>query len=244
MSGGIFISYRRDDSAGFAGRIYDRIAGQLNRERVFFDVDNIQLGADFVRVISDRVGACDALVAIIGRDWLSSRDQEDRRRLDDPDDFVRIEIETALQRDIPVIPVLVDGAVMPRKENLPDALKPLARRQGLEISHPRFDTDSERLTKALAFVEEARRKREEAAAELDERQRVGVGTDKRAAANEMTPTKDAWPPRSSGPKRRIFDWFVRGISDLRTSKDPDQDYEKLISGSIFIGPDGRRRKKP
>ena len=171
MSGGIFISYRRGDSAGFAGRIYDRVANRLNRERVFFDVDNIELGADFVRVLSDRVGECDALVAIIGRDWLSATDEENRRRLDDPDDFVRIEIETALRRDIPVIPVLVDGAAMPRKESLPEPLKPLARRQGLGISHERFDADSERLTKALAFVEEARRKREQAVAELEERQR-------------------------------------------------------------------------
>jgi hypothetical protein len=189
MSGGIFISYRRGDSAGFAGRIYDRVASRLTRKRVFFDVDNIDLGADFVRVISDRVAACGALVAIIGRDWLSSTDQQGRRRLDDPDDFVRVEIETALQREIPVIPVLVDGAVMPRKENLPDVLKPLARRQGLEISHLRFDTDLERLTKALALVEEA-------------------------------------------------------IIDLGTAEDPDRDYEKLSSGTVFIDPRGRRRRKP
>ena len=110
MAGGIFISYRREDSAGFAGRIYDRLASRLNRERVFFDVDGIPLGADFVRVLSDQVAGCDALVAIIGKDWSSSKNDKNQRRLEDPDDYVRIEIETALQRDIPVIPVLVGGA--------------------------------------------------------------------------------------------------------------------------------------
>jgi TIR domain len=147
MSGGIFISYRREDSAGFAGRIYDQIASQLDRERVFFDVDNIDLGADFIRVLSEHVAECDALVAIIGKQWLAATDEENRRRLDNPDDFVRIEIETALQRGIPVIPVLVGGAVMPRTESLPETLKALARRNGLEISHANFDSGSERLTK-------------------------------------------------------------------------------------------------
>jgi hypothetical protein len=179
MSGGIFISYRRDDSAGFAGRIYDRIASRLNRERVFFDVDNIELGVDFVQVLSDRVADCDALVAIIGRDWLTAIDEDGRRRLDNPKDFVRIELAAALQRDIPVIPILVGGAVMPRQEMLPEALKPLVRRQGLAISHERFDSDSERLTKALAFVEEARRKRERAG-EPKVSQREEAETAKRA----------------------------------------------------------------
>lgn len=149
MAGSVFISYRREDSAGFAGRIYDRLVTKLAREKVFIDVDNIEPGLDFVKVLSDRVGACDALVAIIGDDWLSICDHEQRRRLDDPHDFVRIEIEAALERDIRVIPVLVNGARMPRSEELPDALKALARRQAIEISHTRFDSDAERLTRAL-----------------------------------------------------------------------------------------------
>ena len=120
-------------------------------------------------VLSDRVAECDALVAIIGKDWVTATDESNQRRLDDPNDYVRIELGTALQRDIPVIPVLVGGAVMPRQESLPEMLKPLTRRQGLAISNANFDTDSERLTKALAFVEEARQKREEAA-ELVDRQ--------------------------------------------------------------------------
>lgn len=149
MKGGVFISYRREDSAGFAGRIYDRLVSRLESGRVFFDVDNIEPGLDFVKVLADRVGDCDALVAIIGAEWVTSANDERQRRLDDPRDFVRIEIEAALERDIRVIPVLVNGARMPKAEDLPEPLKPLVRRQAIEISHTRFDSDSERLTRAL-----------------------------------------------------------------------------------------------
>ena len=93
MTGGVFISYRREDSGGFAGRIYDRLTSRLGRENVFFDVDAIPPGQDFVDVLSERVGKCDALLAVIGKHWVVSADSENRRRLDDPQDFVRIEIE-------------------------------------------------------------------------------------------------------------------------------------------------------
>jgi hypothetical protein len=109
MRGGVFICYRREDSAGFAGRIYDRLKMSLGRESVFIDVDNIPAGRDFVEVLTERVGRCDALVALIGKNWLASADKDNRRRLDDSSDFVRIEIEAALERNVPVIPVLVDG---------------------------------------------------------------------------------------------------------------------------------------
>jgi TIR domain len=153
MQGGVFICYRREDSAGFAGRIYDRLKASLGRDSVFIDVDNIPAGRDFVEVLSEHVGRCDALIAVIGRKWLASADNDSRRRLDDPTDFVRIEIEAALARNVPVIPVLVDGAAMPRADDLPDVLKKLARRQGIEISHNRFDSDAERLTDALARID-------------------------------------------------------------------------------------------
>ena len=156
MLGGIFISYRREDSGGYAGRIFDRLTTRLGHDNVFYDVDAIPPGRDFVEVLSERVGKCDVLLAVIGKHWISSLDAENRRRLDDPQDFVRIEIEAALKRGIPVIPVLVDGAPMPRAEELPDSLKALVRRQAVEISHTRFDTDAERLTEALAEIEGAR----------------------------------------------------------------------------------------
>lgn len=160
MSGGVFISYRREDSAGFAGRIYDRLTRRLDAKSVFLDVDNIEPGLDFFEVLSEKLRVCDALIAVIGKNWNSSADQDDRRRLDDPDDFVRIEIEAALERGIRVIPVLVDGATMPRREDLPESLQKLRRRQAIEISHNRFDSDVERLTQALALIEEELRQRE------------------------------------------------------------------------------------
>jgi hypothetical protein len=154
VPGGVFISYRREDTDGFSGRIYDRLASRLGRENVFFDVDAIPPGLDFVDVLSDRVGKCDALLAVIGKHWVSAADAQNRRRLDDPADFVRIEIEAALERGVPVIPVLVDGAPMPQAADLPDSLKKLPRRQAIEISHNRFDSDAERLTEALSQLED------------------------------------------------------------------------------------------
>ncbi len=162
MLGGVFICYRREDTAGFARLIYDRLTNKLGRDSVFFDVDNIPPGLDFVEILSERVGKCDALIAVIGKTWAASVDVRDRRRLDDPTDFVRIEIEAALERNIRVIPVLVDGAPMPRRDDLPDGMKKLTRRQGIEISHSRFDSDVDRLTRALSALDEEIRLREAA----------------------------------------------------------------------------------
>ena len=157
MSGGVFICYRREDSDGFAGRIYDRLAERLGRDNVFFDVDAIQPGQDFVNTLSKRVGDCDTLIAIIGKRWTSCVDNESRRRIEDPQDFVRIEVEAALKRDVPVIPVLVDGAPMPLAPELPDGLKELIRKQAVEISHNRFNSDVERLVDAVSEIERAAR---------------------------------------------------------------------------------------
>ena len=160
MAGGVYISYRREDSAGFARLIYDRLTTRLEPYKVFFDFASIQPGQDFVEVLTSRVRACDALVAILGKNWVSSVDENNRRRLDDPHDFVRIEIEAALNSNIRVIPVLVDGATMPKYEDLPDGLQRLTRRQGIQISHGSFAADVKRLTDALALLEEERRKHE------------------------------------------------------------------------------------
>jgi hypothetical protein len=125
MSGHIFINYRRDDSSSAAGRLYDRLSSHFASNQIFIDVDNLAPGVDFVEAIEQSVGSCDVLIAVIGGRWLISSDEEGRRRLDNPDDFVRIEIATALKRGIRVIPVLVEGALMPRSRDLPDDLKSL-----------------------------------------------------------------------------------------------------------------------
>src|SRR5215213_4899040 len=115
-TGRIFLSYRRDESAYPAGWLYDRLANRYGGGQVFKDVDSIRLGDDFVEVITRAVGSCDVLLALIGDEWLTITDEHGRRRLDDPGDFVRLEIEAALARNVRVIPVLVDGARMPRPD--------------------------------------------------------------------------------------------------------------------------------
>ena len=139
-AGGIFVSYRHDDAAYPAGWLVDRLAGRFGASRVFKDVDSIQLGDDFVEDIMAAVGSCAVLLAVIGVWWLTATGEDGRRRLDDPGDFVRLEIEAALTRDVLVIPVLVDGARMPRAADLPASLEGLARRQALELNPGSFDT--------------------------------------------------------------------------------------------------------
>ena len=148
---GIFISYRRQDAAGYAGRLYDRLVGHFGAERVFMDVEGIEPGLDFVEALERAVASCEVLIVIIGAGWLAT-DKAGKRRLDDPKDFVRIETAAALARHIRVVPVLVDGAVMPRAEELPADLAPLARRQAVELSHKHWDATSAELIRTLERV--------------------------------------------------------------------------------------------
>src|SRR5215831_15533544 len=112
----VFISYRREDSAGHAGRIKDRLEHELGRGLVFIDVDRIPLGTNFVTALRDEVAQCDVLLAVIGPSWLEMRDEDGTRRLDNPTDLVRIEIAAALQREISIIPILLDGARVPKAD--------------------------------------------------------------------------------------------------------------------------------
>lgn len=148
----IFISYRRGESTIYAGRLYDALAAKAGEEDVFMDVDALEPGVDFVEHIEREVGACEVLIALIGRDWVNVTDAEGNLRLEDPQDFVRLELATGLQRDIRVIPVLVQGAKMPRADELPDDLKPLARRNALEIADLRWRHDFARLWEVVEKV--------------------------------------------------------------------------------------------
>jgi len=150
--GGIFVSYRREDSSDFAGRLYDRLADRFGEGQVFMDVDTIEPGVDFGEAINRAVAACKVLLAVIGPDWLTAADERGRRRLDNPDDFVRLEIEAALDRDVRVIPVLARGAVMPGRDELPESLARLARRNALFIRHENFRSDAGRLVTAIERV--------------------------------------------------------------------------------------------
>jgi len=145
----ILLSYRRDDTAAHAGRLYDKLRQRFGHN-VFLDIDSIQPGEDFHEALNASVASCDCLIAVIGRAWLNTPGQDGRPRLTNPDDFVRIEICAALARGIRVVPVLVDGATMPSATELPEALAPLARRQAFEISDTRFHDDAGRLIQALS----------------------------------------------------------------------------------------------
>ena len=145
----IFISYRREDARGDAGRLTDKLKFHFGEKQIFRDVEAIEAGVDFVEAINEAVGACTALIAVIGPNWVKVMDEQGRRRLDDPHDFVRLEIAAALTRRIRVIPVLVGGAVMPKAEEIPADLEGLARRQAQELSDQRWDYDVGHLIETL-----------------------------------------------------------------------------------------------
>jgi TIR domain len=145
----IFISYRRGDTNAWAGRLSDSLKAILGRINVFRDIEDIPPGVEFDTYIARQVGSCDVLIALIGPNWLSVQDEVGRRRLDDPKDFLRLEIATALKRNIPVIPVLVAAAAMPSQDDLPEELKPLSRRQAFELTDTHWSIDCQRLTATL-----------------------------------------------------------------------------------------------
>ena len=141
----IFINYRRQDSEGYVGRLYDHLAQHFQRDDIFMDVDSIKPGADFVSKLEEAVAACDVFIAMIGPQWLTVSDDTGARRLDQWNDFVRIEIATALKQNKLVIPVLVGQARMPLPTDLPEDLIPFARRNAIELSHQRFAYDIDKL---------------------------------------------------------------------------------------------------
>jgi|HubBroStandDraft_6_1064221.scaffolds.fasta_scaffold25604_2 hypothetical protein len=149
----VFCCYRREDSTHQTGRIFDQLTARFGKDDLFRDVDSMPLGFDFRNVLSEQVARCDVLLAIIGDAWLSAAEKTGERRLDNPGDFVRIEIESALRRKIPVIPVLVGHAPMPKTDDLPESLRELAFRNGLAVrADPDFHHDIERLIHGINGV--------------------------------------------------------------------------------------------
>jgi hypothetical protein len=145
----VFISYRRDDNPAFAGRVFDRLLLHFGPGSVFFDVDSIPLGIDFRVYLAEALSQCGVLLAIIGERWAATG-PDGNPRLSDPKDFVRIEIEAALARSIPVIPVLVGKTPMPREEELPTTLRPLAYRNACNLDSGRdFHANVDRLIRGL-----------------------------------------------------------------------------------------------
>jgi hypothetical protein len=150
--GGVFIGYRREDAQGEALHLFDDLKKYFGINRVFMDVTGIDPGKDFRRAIESAVSTCDVLIVMIGKKWLDSANETGERRLDDPKGFVRIEVTTALRRDVSVIPVLVQGAGIPRPEQLPAELEPLAWRTAFELRHNRWSVDVAELVTALKKV--------------------------------------------------------------------------------------------
>lgn len=145
----IFISYRVNDTAGETGRLVDSLKQYFDEDQIFMDIDKIEPGVDFTEVISKSLGSCDVLLAIIGPNWLGTRDTQQAPRIHQPNDWVRLEISSALQRNIRVVPVLVDGAELPLEQDLPADLQPLLKRQAYEISNKRWKYDTEQLVRFL-----------------------------------------------------------------------------------------------
>ncbi|MGA2484670.1 MAG: TIR domain-containing protein [Roseiarcus sp.] len=166
MGESIFINYRRGEDQAAAGRLYDQLEATFTRERIFIDVDNIAPGRDFTEELATRVEQCDVFLAVIGRRWADVVDVDGSRRLDNPNDWVRVEIESAQRLGKHIIPVLVDGAEMPRPEKLPDALQRFARRNAARLTHERFRADVQALVVAIGRLREAER----AQFELERRQ--------------------------------------------------------------------------
>jgi len=147
----IFVSYRRADTADYAKRLYGRLSVDFGSDAVFMDVATISPGAKFDLVIEEAVSKCDVLLAVIGPKWFIEA-EGGGRRLDNPDDFVRIEIASALKRDVLVIPILVEGAAMPKRQELPEVLAGLAQRNALEMRDADWEFDMARLERAMQSV--------------------------------------------------------------------------------------------
>ena len=223
MAGKIFINYRRGDDPGHTGRLFDRLQDVFERERLFLDIDDIAPGVDFIRVLDERLAECDVVLAVIGKGWIDARDATGARRLDDPHDFVRIEIAAALSRGKRVIPVLVGEAQMPRRDELPELLRPLARRNAVRLTHEQFHADMQGLVKAIqqafeevkalrqtqavavrrAQAEEGRKREEHAAVERAKAHRAGMETDDPAVLRAFL---DSYPKGSDADQVR---WRLR-----------------------------------
>jgi hypothetical protein len=146
----VVVSFRREDTPAHAGRLYEDLASELGPERVLSEVGTIEFAEDLDEHVQRRIETADALLVLIGPHWLGAKDLDGTRRLDDPSDFVRLEIEHALRRELRVIPVLVGGASMPTEEELPPALAPLAHRHAVELTDSSWGLDAARLVAALS----------------------------------------------------------------------------------------------
>lgn len=238
-NGRIFISYRRDDSAGFARAIYDQLVQRFSRERVFMDVDAIEPGVPFDEATQRAVGQSEILLALIGRRWMEPQAGAGPR-LNDPDDFVRIEIAAALSRNIRVIPVLLDGTSMPAEEALPEPLRALARRNAVEIRHSRFASDMERLVEAIRTTlgeTGASRTTRDASARKATPRRLAVGLAAVAVLALLLFTYSTITSRQSPSKQGTeATEQAAALSDVPSTPKPDSSHLSSEASTSAAGP--------
>jgi hypothetical protein len=226
MTGKIFINYRRGDDPQAAGRLFDRLQDIFEPQQLFLDVDNIAPGLDFMHVLDERVSECDVVLAVIGKGWIDARDASGARRLDDPHDFVRIEITSALNQGKRVIPVLIGDTPMPHPEQLPEVLRPLARRNAVRLTHERFRADTQGLVKALehalAEIEEARQEqaKAEAGRRADEQRRLQEAEAARRAEEEALRRKAEQETQERAEAER------RGLREAEAARHAEEEASK------------------
>lgn len=216
---GVFINYRRDDARSEAGRLFDWLSQYFGKDQVFMDVSgSIEPGLEFDRVIENAVSSCEVLIVVIGKEWLTAVDENGKRRLENPNDFVRLEIAAALKRNIRVIPVLVEGAAMPEEGDLPEDLKRLCKRQASELSDNRWEFDTKQLVNVL--------------------QRAGMGVGPGPAGVSHEPAKP--PPQvTKKTSRKAIASLVVGvllmISYSEVSADQDSKMGALVFALVALG---------
>ena len=234
----IFISYRRDDTRGYARSLYGTLTQYFSKDKIFMDIDTIEYGVDFAEQINRAVGSCDALVAIIGKQWLVTEDATGKRRIDNRDDFVRLEIETALKRNVRVIPCLVDGAEMPQSELLPKSLKKLVRLQALKVNDAtegsHFDQVIPSLENALGKAAARRDRIREKKQRLIKRGLVSCGT-----AGFIIAMIGAVVPGDGPGKSWLIDELVSnfGTDPFLTTMGTIAFFIALMLGPLFLWPD-------
>src|SRR6266566_424500 len=225
----IFISYRRHDTAYVAATLNDKLQQHFGPNSVFFDVDNIPLGVDFREHIGNAVGQCDVLLVIIGDQWLGPLNSQGKRRIDDPSDYVRIEIESALKRNIPIIPVLVEEATMPAPADLPDAIQSLAFRNAAEI---RAGRDLRQHIEQLIVGLEAIFKSPKAEEKTAPSEKPGPAQTTTTANEELPPAEEKLRPsekpssaKGRSSKKRAAD--TRGRKTSKPAGDPSVVLEEI-----------------
>jgi hypothetical protein len=186
------LSYRRDDASTYAPRLYNSLADRYSKERVFMDIDSLELGMDFEDAINETVARCHVLLALIGRRWLAASDEEGNRRLENPEDLVRLEVEAALARNVRVVPVLVGGAPMPKREQLPGDLVGLTRRNGFRLRTTGWDADVSAMIGRLDRIADS-------ALRPLKKARAKKAPDKKAPAKQ---TQDKKAPAKKAPAKR------------------------------------------